>query len=407
MLTDPTELEFESVYEDWRTQRITQRLAAERLGVSVRTFRRWMRRYQSAGREGLKDKRKTRPHRKASLDEVGRLERLYRSQYTGWNVRHFYESYVSDHGGRRSYTWVKNALQASGLVAMNPPKKGQNRSSRGSCASQTTKVVEPKSSHGVAGTLVYQCILAQQWFPSRRSSLCVALDAATSCVCSGFFVDRVDIWSAFRGVGVTLRDHGLFDQLIENSRFFGQDSNHPDVRSAQSQFRRAMGELGIELIAHGSPRSRGRLARMGRMMRDRLPKELARAKITEPSEANAFVSEYWPRLNARHGSALVGQRNTAFQPLTARWAQELRNVLCLKDSLHVDREGNARYRKRILKIDRQKLRRTNTEGLRVHEYQDGSLELYQDIQLVGQIDANGSILYRDGNTSPPGGGAPA
>ena len=42
------------------------------------------------------------------------LEALYRDGYRGWNVRHFHEEVcVREHGGSRSYTWVKNRLQVS------------------------------------------------------------------------------------------------------------------------------------------------------------------------------------------------------------------------------------------------------------------------------------------------------
>ena len=49
-----------------------------------------------------------------------------RDGYGGWNVRHFHEEvYVREHGGSRSYTWVKNRLQEAGLV-----KKGRRKGPR-------------------------------------------------------------------------------------------------------------------------------------------------------------------------------------------------------------------------------------------------------------------------------------
>ncbi len=50
------------------------------------------------------------------MDEVLRLEALYKQRYDGWNVRHFYGRYQRDHKGERSYTWVKSRLQSAELV---------------------------------------------------------------------------------------------------------------------------------------------------------------------------------------------------------------------------------------------------------------------------------------------------
>ena len=64
-----------------------------------------------------------------------RTETLYRERYPGWNVKHFHSFYRREHGGERSYTWVKNALQRAGLVAKAPgrgkhPDAGGDASAR-------------------------------------------------------------------------------------------------------------------------------------------------------------------------------------------------------------------------------------------------------------------------------------
>ncbi len=52
-------MQFESVYTRWTERRITQEQAAIMLGVSARTFRRHIFRYEPDGIEGLLDKRIT------------------------------------------------------------------------------------------------------------------------------------------------------------------------------------------------------------------------------------------------------------------------------------------------------------------------------------------------------------
>lgn len=115
-------MRFKESYQAYSEKRLSQEEAARILGVSDRTFRRYMARYEADGLDGLEDKRIGRAsNRAAPADEICHLEDLYREEYQGWNVRHFYSWYKRD-GGERSYNWVKNKLQASGLVTKGSGK---------------------------------------------------------------------------------------------------------------------------------------------------------------------------------------------------------------------------------------------------------------------------------------------
>ena len=118
---------FQDARSMWTEGRLTQEQAAELLGVSARTFRRWTDRYGEDGIEGLRDRRVSRAsHRAAPLDEVMRMVDRYRTRHEGWSVRHFYAWYRRD-GGARSYNWVRKQLQASGAV---PRGKGRGKHRR-------------------------------------------------------------------------------------------------------------------------------------------------------------------------------------------------------------------------------------------------------------------------------------
>jgi transposase len=91
--------------------------AGEIIGLSPRSMRRWRRRYELRGYDGLLDRRRGTPSpRKAPFEEVQRVLRLYRQKYHGFNVRHFHQIARREHGVRLSYSFVKKALQGAGLV---------------------------------------------------------------------------------------------------------------------------------------------------------------------------------------------------------------------------------------------------------------------------------------------------
>jgi hypothetical protein len=83
-------MRFEEAYDGWQEQRLTQQEAAQLLEVCDRTFRRCI---------------------------------------NDFNVKHFYSWYRRRHVGGRSYTWVKNTLQAQGVVK-KASKRGAHRKKR-------------------------------------------------------------------------------------------------------------------------------------------------------------------------------------------------------------------------------------------------------------------------------------
>ncbi len=96
--------------------------AADILGWSPRTLRRWRERYEVHGYAGLIDKRLLRPSiRRAPPGQVEQVLRLYRERYAGFNVRHFYDIARREHGVTVSYSFVKQALQTAGLVEAPGP----------------------------------------------------------------------------------------------------------------------------------------------------------------------------------------------------------------------------------------------------------------------------------------------
>lgn len=89
--------------------------AAEIIGVTDRTMRRWRERYQEHGYSGLWDHRKRSPSpKRVPVEDLEQVLRLYRERYFDFNVKHFHEKLTEVHELQYSYTWVKTALQKPG-----------------------------------------------------------------------------------------------------------------------------------------------------------------------------------------------------------------------------------------------------------------------------------------------------
>ena len=85
-------LKLRDVLSGCEAGRLSQLEAAEVLGMSERTLRRWTRRFEEEGEEGLCDRRLgRRSGRAAPDDEADEVERLYRDRYWGFTAKHFHE----------------------------------------------------------------------------------------------------------------------------------------------------------------------------------------------------------------------------------------------------------------------------------------------------------------------------
>jgi transposase len=76
----------------YESSELNQIEAAELLGVTERTFRRWCVLYEKAGEAGLLDRRLgAASGKRVPLDREEEVEALYRTRYSGFTARHFHE----------------------------------------------------------------------------------------------------------------------------------------------------------------------------------------------------------------------------------------------------------------------------------------------------------------------------
>ena len=117
-------MRFEALYERRPRRTLTMAEAAEILGVTERTFRRWSGRYDVEEATGVQDRRMGRVSARAvPVDEALRMVTRYQTQYTGWTVKHFHEHWHAAHGGTRSYSWTKKTLQGCGPRGPGSPPR--------------------------------------------------------------------------------------------------------------------------------------------------------------------------------------------------------------------------------------------------------------------------------------------
>src|SRR6201987_6416008 len=108
---------FLSLLRRGESAELNQEEAAELLGVSERTFRRWTRRYEEDGEAGLLDRRLGKASgRRVPSDRAEEVERLYRERYPGFTVKHFNEHWGKDMGFGWGTTWTRRPREGKAVV---------------------------------------------------------------------------------------------------------------------------------------------------------------------------------------------------------------------------------------------------------------------------------------------------
>lgn len=373
-------MRFEEVYSGWRESRLTQEEAALILGVCDRTFRRYIDRYEEAGIEGLSDKRLTQASfRRAPVDEVMAVSDQYTKQYEGWNVKHFYSWYRRD-GGGRSYTWVKNTLQAKGLV-LKSAKRGSHRIQRERAP--------------LPGMMLHQDGSRHEWVPGKKWDLIVTMDDATNEHYSMFFVEEEGTASSFQGIRDVIAQRGLFSSLYTDRGshyWFTPEAGGKVSKTQLTQVGRAMKTLGIQMIAAYSPEARGRSERAFQTHQDRLVKELALYGITDMDAANRYLAQkYLPAFNAEFMRP-APEEGSAFIP----WKGEnLDDILCEQNERTVGADNCVSFEGKKLQIPANRYRCHYVRvRVRIHRYMDCSLAIFHGPRKLADYDSQGQLKER-------------
>jgi len=353
--------------------------AAELLGVSERTFRRWQARYEEDGEAGLVDRRLGKASgKRVPVDRAQEVESLYRQRYAGFRAKHFHEHLVKDHGFAWGYTWTKTFLQSRGLLA-KAPRKGAHRRKR--------------ERRPLPGMMLHQDGSRHVWLEGRPAlDLIVTLDDATGAIYSAFLVEEEGTASTFRALKETFGAHGLPMSLYTDrgSHYFHTAEAGGKIdRSRLTQVGRALEQLGVEHIGAYSPQARGRSERAFQTLQERLVKELKLAGITSIEAANAFIREvYLPAHNERFALA-PAQPGSAF---TAIPGVDLDEILCVQEERQVGNDNCVSYRTLKLQIPESPLRPHFVKArVKVHLYPDGSHAVFHGPRCIGRYDETGAI----------------
>src|SRR5579872_7138741 len=361
-------------------KKITWWQAAEIVGISDRSMRRWRERYEEFGYDGLFDRRRGKPSpKRVPVAQVEQVLGLYREKYFDLNVSHFHEKLQQEHGIELSYTWVKMALQGAGLVARDK-KRGVHRKRR--------------ERRPLPGMLLHIDGSKHRWFQDESwYDLIVILDDANNEIYYARLVEEESTLTVMAGLKEVIERKGVFCALYSDrgSHFWLTPKAGGKVDPDRlTQIGRALRELGVQMIPAYSPQARGRSERNFGTWQGRLPQELRLHGITSLEAANQFLrAHYIAEFNQRFQVKAV-QSGTAFLRCGRR---DLDRVFTLQFERMVNRDNTVSWQNLSLQIERVSWRATLAGcNVLVHQHLDGSLSISYGPHSLGQYTAAGELM---------------
>lgn len=354
--------------------------AAEIMGVTDRTMRRWRDRLNEHGYSGLWDYRKRQPSpKRVPMATVEKVLQLYREKYFDFNVRHFHEKLRDEHDVKLSYTWVKTALQTAGLVKKRK-KPGSHRKRR------------PR--RPLPGMMLHIDGSKHRWFgDAGQYELIVVLDDATSEIYYAQLVEAESTRSVMAALREVVETKGVFCSLYSDRAghfFVTPKRGQPVDTTRPTQVGRALHELGIRMIPAYSPQARGRMERNYRTWQGRLPQELRLRGITEVNKANEFLrSHYIAEFNSRFTEP-AAQKGTAFVRLHRR---DLDWIFSVQQERVVNRDNTIVFGYRVLQLERTRWKDTLAgQTVLVHEHLDGRVSIRYGPHVIAEFAGDGLPL---------------
>jgi transposase len=354
--------------------------AAEIIGVSDRTMRRWRERLEEHGYDGLRDRRKGKQsQRRVPVKTCEEVLGLYQERYFDLSAKHFHEKLKEEHSIELSYTWVKQALQGAGLVERRR-RRGPHRRRR--------------ERRPLPGMLLHIDGSQHRWLNDHRwYDLIVILDDATNEIYYAQLVREESTRTVLAALRAVVEQKGVFCALYSDraSHFFvTPKAGEPVDKHRLTQVGRALKELSVQMIPAYSPQARGRSERSFGTWQGRLPQELRLAGITTREDANRFLRDrYIAEFNAKFTKP-AAEKGTAFRRPTRT---DLDWIFTVQTERSVAKDNTFTLQNQIWQLDQTRWRYSLAGcTVTIPEHLDETISVRYGPHVVGCYDRNGNSL---------------
>jgi len=361
------ELQRLPVLEAVLKRQTTQVEAAFCLELSTRQVRRLQGRLKAEGPKGLAHRSRGQSSNRAKPKELrAQALALIRQRYADFGPTLASEKLAQQHRVCVNEETLRRWMRSEGLLAgRRRPRPHRQWRERSACRGA---MVQMDGSH-------------HDWLEGRGPRLVLMgyVDDATGRIYARFY-DSEDLPAALDSFKRYAQLYGLPQSvyLDKHTIYRSPGPRRYENRQAapvmQSQFERALGQLGVRVIHANSPQAKGRVERLFKTLQDRLVKELRLAGVKSLPEANRFLGGFLRAYNQRF-TRPARQAGNLHREVSIRL---LTQALCVQEARVVANDGTIQIQRRRLQLLPPGLRPLAQKGVTVTISPQGRLRVLQE-----------------------------
>lgn len=321
-------------------KKISQRKVAEVLGLTDRQIRRIVKRVRKEGVRGICHEGRGKPSNQRIPKKVKeKVIAVYRKKYTDFGPTLASEKLCESQEADISKETLRQWLIAEGVWERARKRRTHRRwRQRKACMGE---MVQMDGSH-------------HDWLEGRGPwcVLMAYIDDATSEVYARFY-DYEGTLPAMESFMGYIKRYGIPQRLYLDRHSTYESQAEPSVEEQlegvfpMSQFERAVGELGVEVIHAHSPQAKGRIERLFRTFQDRLIKEMRLLSVSTKEKANLFLEGYLPVYNKRF-RVLAAESADLHRPIAK--GVDLNKILCMKTERTLRNDATVAHHNKLYQI---------------------------------------------------------
>ncbi len=350
-------------------KRITQKKAAELVGLSSRQLRRMLKRVRAEGDEGINHRSRGKDSSHCVPKKIKeKALKLYRERYNDFGPTFACEKLFDVHAIKINKETLRLWLNQENIPYAK--RKGRKHRQWRERKHHFGEMVQMDGSH-------------HDWFEGRgpKCVLMGYIDDATGTV-YGRFYDYEGTMPAMDSFKRYIKRYGMPQSVYLDKHTTYKSTAKQTIEDEledikpMSQFERSLAELEVTVIHANSPQAKGRIERQFRTLQDRLVKEMRLVGVKSVDQANKFLIIYLPKHNTKFKVKAVSEVDLHRPALSMR---ELNNIFCIRDERTLQNDFTIAYNGKLYQIKDAVKTRTVT----VEERMDGSMHItHRGLDLI-------------------------
>lgn len=343
--------------------------AALKLGCTRRTINRMIKGYQEEGKAFFQHGNKGRkPVNAVSEDTKNQIFTLYDNKYFDANFTHFAEKLesvekikvsktflrelfldeliLSPLAMRKTKRWLKQQLEKAKTTATSKKQKDTIQA-----ALASLNEIHPRRPRcAYFGEMIQMDASVYVWFGDVKAYLHLAIDDCTGSIVGAFFAPEETLWGYYNVLHQILTEYGIPYSFFTDKRTVFEYKRKETAlveKDTYTQFSYACKQLGIEIKTSSVPQAKGRVERMFKTLKSRLPIELRLAGVSTLEQANEFLHLYIKEFNAKFALP-INHTKSVFE--TQPSSEQINLILAILTKRTIDSGHSIRFQNKFYRL---------------------------------------------------------